>query len=629
MKTIKNKLFLATAILALASCADNTYLGDQEINNTGNGGVISFNMNTPQLTRSSADEVTKLGSNFVIFGYKTMAGSTTQPVFDNYQVNYVTSSANTTTSNTAGWEYVGYKNLPYGTTTTDGGTLNTDGVAKNATGTVNAVDQTIKYWDTNATQYDFFAYSLGVGEPDNNDEGTDPQYAKASKLTNSTYTLEGNATQLGACYISKKKTISSISTSTPQVQLEFVNFLSKIQLKFYETIPGYAVKDLKFYYDDSNKTQGTSADDGLKPALYGGSSSIMGGGQYRITFDSNGNPVVTLTSNTNYTHASKVEFNAISSGVWLDHYATTLDYKEAANVGGFLARESSAATSTSQITVLPNSTGTALTLKIDYTLVSRDGTGETIQITGKTAKIPAQYTQWKSNFAYTYLFKITDEELTPITLDAVIVDTDQGTQETITTVSEPSITTFGVKNNAYSAGKNEYETGTDIYATITSNGTIADPTSKYIVYTATTSDVTKLITEASVADAIAEKAIKGVTPVITCTGYTTNVSVETSVPAEDGSTKTVTGAIKMQSPAAATYVVAYKQTAGSATATTADYDESATYYKMETTAEGFYPLATASELTTDKTDWATNKSKYTTAPTQPVYIYKVIKVVAP
>ena len=43
----KNHLFLATAIVALAGCSDNTYMGDLE-GGAGTGtGAISFNMNTP------------------------------------------------------------------------------------------------------------------------------------------------------------------------------------------------------------------------------------------------------------------------------------------------------------------------------------------------------------------------------------------------------------------------------------------------------------------------------------------------------------------------------------------------------------------------------------------------------
>ena len=623
MKNLKNKLFLTTAILALASCADNTYLGDLEGGTGAGTGAISFNMSTPTLTRAGgATAATSLDNNFVVFGFK----NTDQKVFDNYQVNYVTSSANTTTSNSTDWEYVGYKNVPNGVTTNVGvvafSALTGSGQANEA-----AIDQTIKYWYFAAgTTYNFYAYSLGTGT------GSPKTYARASALSMScSYTLTGSAAELGACYISKKKTISTPSASTPQVQLEFVNFLSKIQLKFYETIPGYAVKDLKFYYDDSNKTQGTSAGDGLKPALYGGSNSIMGGGKYTITFDTNGNPVVTLSSSDDYTHASKVEFDEISTGVWLDHYATTLDYKEAESVGGFLARESSAATSTSQMTVLPNSTGTALTLKIDYTLVSRDGTGETIQITGKTAKIPAQYTQWKSNFAYTYLFKITDEELTPITLDAVIVDTDQGNQETITTVTEPSITTFGVSAGKYVSGGNEYAASTDVYATVMDASALATlSASNFSIYDVTTSDATNFpVTEASVAEALIEgptwTAAQAALKKITCAAGPA-LTFQKTVPAEDGTTITLDAsnnkAAKFTTAATKKYALVYQKTAATYTTDSGKND-----YTSDTfTAAGI--LYTDAACTTVATSWTSGTTYYkrTAVSNKGVYAVKIVTV---
>ena len=425
-------------------------------------GPISFDMSTPQLTRSDATTAGKLGNNFVVFGFKTN-GSTTQTVFDNYQVNWATNTAGTSETNSADWEYVGnYKNLPYGTTTTSGGTLNSDGVAKNATDATTNIIQSIKYWDfAGGTEYNFIAYSLGVGD------GSTPTYAKASAITTTGFTLEGSATELGACYISNKKKITPAS-STPEVQLEFVNFLSKIQLKFYETIPGYAVKDLKFYTVSGSLTDSDNSGDadGLVPALYGADGSIKKGGKYTITYADNGNPDVAFTSGEGYTHTNEVDFAAISGTTYLNNYASTLDYHEAATPGEFLSRESTNATSTSQITVLPNSNGATLTLKIDYTLVSRDGNGETIQVTGKTAIVPAAYTQWKSNYAYTYLFKITDDKLVPITLDAVIIDNTTGTQETITTVADPSITTY--QNG--STNLNEYDKNKDIFVVVEQNG---------------------------------------------------------------------------------------------------------------------------------------------------------------
>ena len=132
--------------------------------------------------------------------------------------------------------------------------------------------------------------------------------------------------------------------------------------------------------------------------------------------------------------------------------------------------------------VLPNEAGTVLTLKVDYTLESTDGSGEEITVHGATAIIPSQYTQWKSNYAYTYIFKISDNTngktnpavdvtgLYPITFDAVVVDSEEHTQETITTVATPSITTYSVTSGVTT--NNEYSTSDDIYVIATSDGTL-------------------------------------------------------------------------------------------------------------------------------------------------------------
>ena len=434
---MKKNLFLAAlAFVAMASCTNDEFVGENTSPTPSNtNGTISFGMSTPAITRAKetgATAAAKLNNNFVVFGYKTVS-STSSTVFDNYQVNWVTNTAGSTESNSADWEYVSY-------------------TSKAST----PVTQSIKYWDFNASTYDFFAYSLGIGDGE-----TTPTYATASVMTNSTYTLTGNQAQLGACYISKKKHMSSLSSSTTEVDLEFVSFLSKIQLKFFEIIPGYSVKDVKFYTDASTKSTGDASGDGLAPALYS-TSTMPTGGTYTITFDDAYEPVVTLTSASST--ATTVLFPAAvttPSISWLDNYAGK-EYQEA-DASVYLGRTSSAATASKQITVLPNSTGAALTLKMDYTLVSRDGTGETIQVTGATATIPADYTKWKPNYAYTYIFKISDNTngqigsetgLYPITLDAEVVTDVAGNQTTITTVATPSITTYqsGAIANEYSAG---------------------------------------------------------------------------------------------------------------------------------------------------------------------------------
>ena len=109
MTRMKKILLLATilAITALTGCTEDTYVGEQNLKAI-NEGAISFGSATPAVTRASGGEAAGLlNNNFVLFGYKTLSsesGTQTQTVFDNYQVNYVANSANTTESNTANWE---------------------------------------------------------------------------------------------------------------------------------------------------------------------------------------------------------------------------------------------------------------------------------------------------------------------------------------------------------------------------------------------------------------------------------------------------------------------------------------------------------------------------------------------
>ena len=465
-KVIRKLLYITTIILTLAGCASEDYIGDQEIRRQNESGKpISLNLTAAPQTRSAktgADAASDLNNNFVIWGDKTMNDNSTQTVFDNYQVNYVSGSENTTTSNSAGWEYVGYKNLPYGTGTRTGDTepytitLNNDGVAANATAT--GVEQTIKFWDYSASNYNFFAYSLGKG--DNPETPASTTYAKASAMTTSGYTLSGSADQLKACYISNKKTVTPSGSSDKQVQLEFRNFASNVKIAFYEIVPGYSINNLQFYPD-----AGATTTAGTVPYLYAGSESLPTAGDYTISFDANGKAQVSAP--TSDTHASNLAFGTALT------YTADKEYQEAAGLN-YIGRASNEATPTTAVTVLPNPDGTDLHLKVDYTLVSRDGYGETIHVTGATATVPAAYAKWQPNYSYTYLFKISDNTngstgqsilgLSPITFDAIVNVDPAGKQETITTVTNPSITTYQ-KGSDY-ATTNEYKAGT-IYVVVT------------------------------------------------------------------------------------------------------------------------------------------------------------------
>ena len=588
----KKLLFAAIALTALAGCTDESYVGNQSLLNTNEGGAISFDMKTPAITRTAdktgQSAATDLNNQFVVFGYKTMSDNSKQTVFNNYQVNYTDGSNNKTTTNSAGWEYVGYKNL---TATMTGNT----GVAGNTT---SGLDQTIKYWDYLASNYKFYAYSLGAGKT----ESSTTTYANASLMsTSDSYTLEGDAAQLASCFISELNSIDNPTSGTTnaEVNLRFLSFLSKVRLGIYETIPGYSVKDVQFYADASNLSDydgSTAGNDGLAATLYdaGATASIPNGGTYTITFDTNGKPVVTLTSTTGYENVSLVNFGQFTGNTEREYHEILTDNtKEASATENkvYIGRDATNATfaGTGYTNVLPNSSGTALTLKVNYTLVSRDGTDEVISVTEKTAKVPAAYTQWKPNFAYTYLFKLTDDKLTPITLDAVVAVDEQGNQETITTVTEPSITTFGYNalTQKYITSSNEYPKDMDIYATIMYNGNVITP----IVYNTTSWNVKVYkvayktgateaemagtpITETSVANAIehtgglieATNISKTEGEINIETYFTSAPEAVTTVPAEDGtSTKTV-NALKLSGiKTAGYYAIEYTYTESSTT----------------------------------------------------------------
>ena len=551
---MKKYFYLATALVALAACSSNDYVGDQEALNSAGQVPISFSGGTPSMTRATgATAAGVLSNNFVLFGYKTV-GSTTQTVFDNYQVNFIGTSAYTPKSNSAGWEYVSYKNLPNGVVTDAGVTAfaaTTTGDPNNST----AIDQSVKYWDFNATDYNFFAYSLGAGT------GTPKTWAKTSAMTNSTFTLEGSAAQLGTCYVSNKKTMAPTTAST-EVDLEFRAISSKIELKFYETIPGYSIKDVKFY---PSSAAGTSD---VTPYLYTGSDALPTGGKYTVTFDDDGKPLFTFATTEETTYGSNVAFDPTLAG-----YATK-ENREAA--GSYIGRATNTATYTAPVTVLPNpQNANAFNIKMDFTLVSRDGSGETINMKGASAVIPAAYAKWLPNYKYTYLFKISDNtnaktaEITglyPITLDAVVTDAEDGTQETVTTVDEPNITTYA--KSVMVTANNEYKTGANIYIVV-NDGTDITANTNAKLYTATITPEAgenprppvQDITEETVANALAHSGsvtdANGATLAVTpATISLTDISEIAATDAPNGHAITVDG-VKFTPASAGNYVFEY------------------------------------------------------------------------
>lgn len=577
---MKKHLFMASlATLALASCSENEFLGTEEAQHVQNGDVqIAFSSGTAWMTRADhvgSDAATLLGNNFVVEGIKGNGSSQTE-VFDHYNVNYTASTANTTESNTKNWEYVGQ--------------------TKHALSAVSA--QTIKYWDYSATQYDFVAFSYGKSTATNLTL-TEINYSKlgndgvSAGQTDAVYTVTGSAVELAKAYVADLVTkynrdgVSEFGTdaSNNTVTLKFRSLGTKVRVAFYETVPGYSVKNVKFYNAAWDGTTATTAAGANEATLFAATAifpSATSKGTMSVYFPTVGwanSANGTLSPDYNQAHIS---FTAgTGSG---EELVTTKTFGALANMAAaegtettgniYLGRTSATATYAGDKTaadhayqiVLPLGTKDNLQLRIEYDLVPIDGAEEVIHVRDARAVVPAAYADWKPNYAYTYIFKISDntngwtgvdgngdvvEGLTPITFDAVVVETEDGIQETITTVATPSITTYQ-EGKVVTVGS-EYEAG-DIYASVMNGTTAVDLSSLtapagVAVYIATTTNTIEPISEATVTSKLNGNN-NGIT--LTSCGY----SIVSAVPAVDGNTLDVS-ACKFTVASGKTYVFMY------------------------------------------------------------------------
>lgn len=598
---MKKVLLTSLSALLLAGCADNEFLGSEEAQHTINGDKpILFTSESAPMTRGevtgkSAAEL--LGENYVVYGTK---GTSYTKVFDYYNINWYENTKGSTETNVADWEYVG-QDLHPNNTLPEG------------------AKQFIKYWDFSAPQYDFVAFSYGKANKGRTTTiTTDAQtksipypilsqinpsnLGKATTTNAPVYTVTGKIADLVNTYVADLVTVTKDGynkTVTPR----FRQMASKVRIAIYETVAGYAVKDVKFYYGNSRSKESKASDGTALPVLYAvkkvpvpksdGSTkdhlvptSVLpnktGKGIISVYFptvgyanksatDYNKAHVVFEPASTGTNTTSTLEFQALNyqtvsegvlSGAYIGQTSSAATYAGAANAAANVYEM-----------VFPYGAGTDLKLHVDYTLVSVDGSGEEIKVYDASALVPSTYTNWQPNYAYTYIFKIsknsngmtggpgtpsggsgdpddpdnpsddpTDPDtpdpnnpsgLYPITFDAYVLEFDEGhVQETITTVADPSITTYskGVQPTANS----EYEAGKNIYVSVKDNsGDIALTETNAKLYTATVeAGALQSIDENSIANALmnGDATTSGVWKVKDAVGKTLTVTSATSVP---------------------------------------------------------------------------------------------------
>lgn len=547
-----NKFFIAAAsTLALASCSSDDFLGEIQGNEqNGATSAINFGGDTGKITRATTKSnaaADLLENNFVVVGFKgskTDAANNETYAFDHYNVNFKDGSAFSTESNRAGWEYV-----------------NQDMKVKEADKSLaqsGASQQTIKYWDHSCASYDFIAFSMG--KKDAASKYATPTHVDKANLAHAAYTLSGDVNTLSECYISDMKTVTEPNYNKTSVSMSFRHLASKVRMALFEIVPGYVISDVKFY--DATSTTATANPEGTLIGNFNNSGTLTvyfptTGTKHATEKDYN-KAHVKFTASTTEGETGVLNFKKFGAVKYGNQAEGTIP-EGSTYLSQNAAKPSYCGADDYYQNVLPSEGApSAITLRIDYKLTSVDGSNETINVKGATATVPAQYTEWKSGYAYTYIFKISQDTngstggnstgLTAISFDAVVVDDEaNGLQETITTISDNSFTTYGYKDDKVTTNGNEYVNGTDIYATVYSAGATVAPQK---LYTVTLEDgATQTINEASVANALVKGTPDATAKTWTVTDYaekkmvvteTTGVaSTVTSVPAGPGYTLNV------------------------------------------------------------------------------------------
>ena len=501
MKT-KYFFFAALVVGALASCSEDEFTMDTSPTKISQESApISFKGGAQYMTRSTSDDITKLAGNFMVAATKTV-GTSNQKVIDNYKVWNKASGATDNTTNRYGWEYVG-----------------DNGPTKLGEGEITLEkNQSIKYWDLSASVYHYVAGSPTKAFTFKFDDsnvitgatitGIRAHVAANPKTDVNGTAIDGNVIPIGAVYVADPIVLNPNGNHPSEgknyenaVKFSFTGQQALVRVGVYETIPGYKVTSIDFY-----------------PYIINGES-----GQWSNTKAPYHNIILNSLSTENPNYFIGGTLNATLTYDWSETPSYSFSYSEATSTTGgttttttttsnswyggslylsyekpLLNTSSSTKTTMAQFfgtdkemqesgyfPVMPTATGVAnspLVLKCDFTLTSTDGSGETIEVKGATAAIPANFSQWEVNHAYTYLFKISDKTagaqgvLYPIQFDAMIVDGKNNRDGFITTVSVPSITSYQfaspyttLENDQVSEVGIKYVTGTPIYVTVQDN----------------------------------------------------------------------------------------------------------------------------------------------------------------
>ena len=400
---------VAAQLCAACSSGDDLIVPDDNLH------PISFSTADTSAQVTRADNTVGLNTlgitEIKVYGYKTLTdgdGKTTlQNVMPGYTLKYVDGTANSSTSNTTGWEYVGLT-----TTDDDGKTVSVKDYMDK--------EQEIKYWDGNSKDYRFFGvipnnkYTLKYdGNTIDKDTKIDDTKSFTMEFPNLTYmTRTYDATNKKYKYLTYK-TDNDGNTTSEEIQEKDIpmygtmwqgdpkdNYDKPVTLAFSKP---YALIRIVFVRPDGTSVAelgdtGKAAGEDNYAAKFNPTdkSKISTDGSVKVTWSMKGTEESTTAESTEQ-KLPAMNFNPMKLEEAETRYQAWPEYVMVPTT-----TDASTGTSSSvdyECTVFVNE-------ETKSTTTSGDATSSK-NIVSRTAYVPKEFTHWKAGYEYTYVFKIT------------------------------------------------------------------------------------------------------------------------------------------------------------------------------------------------------------------------------
>ncbi len=429
---MKKFLLMAAVATTLVNCSSDFDLSEGQ----GGGGVsdvIGFQVQgRNSIKRGTLQKANHY--NFGVFAYKST--DQTNNIMDNYLVGYLdpkgyTKAGSTTddpNSNVDGKSNWMYEGMGWGQFT---GTYAGENVAKGSKYASNNEYQYLRYWDNSAESTCFYAYvpylnaeansNKTVSYVDGTAKGTDTNPNTGAALNTDKYvmTFPNGTIKHGYddeqayeyMYASAKVLAKDYGHD---VSLEFKRLNAKVNIKFWEDIPGYSVHMI-----DLGAVGGTDYTISAVPSINDGTSGTYGYKSGKIYIE---NGVKIQFANGAKTGMKQYEGTTSSAPLAfatptaaqigenrVDATPSTTTYFAIPKWHNEAVLKNDAKNINDVVTTTPAYNAdlsiTGLTFHVSYELIST--TGEKITVKDATVHVPANYCEWKENTRYTYIFKIT------------------------------------------------------------------------------------------------------------------------------------------------------------------------------------------------------------------------------